>query len=121
MKNRKGSWYVTFQGKKKATWNEDISKKKNTKIRFPPQGKEVFNSYKIGKSWFDHEEDSWNLQSCNEKASDRKIVISDEDVNYDKQESYSDYDQYANDATNAAKLNGHLAVDAKYYKKQLIN
>ena len=42
-----------FEGKKKARWNKDISKKKTQRNI---SSKEVLNSYNIGKPWFDHEE-----------------------------------------------------------------
>ena len=61
--------------------NKGINKKKNTKKIFPPQGKEVFNSYIIGKLWFDHEEESWNFESCSKIESCRKIVIQEVDMN----------------------------------------
>ena len=84
-------------------WNKGISKKKNTKKKFPPQRKEVLNSYNIGNSWFDYEEESWNLESCGESASGRKIVIPEEYRNYNYQESYSGYDEYKNDSVNVVK------------------
>ena len=30
----------------------------------------------------------WNLESCCENASDRKVAIPEEDINYDEQKSY---------------------------------
>ena len=65
-----------FQGKKKG-----IRKNKNTKKKFSPQRKEVLNSDNIGKSCFDHGEESWNLESCSENASSRKMIIPEEDIN----------------------------------------
>ena len=34
------------------------------KKKILPQRNKVLNIYEIGKSWFDHEEESWNLESC---------------------------------------------------------
>ena len=62
--------------------------------------KEILNNCNIRKSWFDHEEESWNLESCSENTSVRKLVILEDDINYYHQENYSDYDEYTNDATN---------------------
>ena len=56
---------------------------------------------------------TWNLESCRENASGRKIVIPKEDINYDNQKSYSDYDEYTNDAGNVVKLNRHLIMDTE--------
>ena len=62
--------------------------------------KEILNNCNIRKSWFDHEEESWNLESCSENTSVRKLVILEDDINYYHQENYSVYDEYTNDATN---------------------
>ena len=62
--------------------------------------KDILNNCNIGKSWFDHEEESWNLESCSENTSVRKLVILEDDINYYHQENYSVYDEYTNDATN---------------------
>ena len=46
-----------------------------------PQRKGVLNSYNIEKSWCDHEEESWNLESCSKNASGTQIVIPEDDIN----------------------------------------
>ena len=68
-----------------------------------PQRKGVLNSYNIGKSWCDHQEESWNLENCSKNASGTQIAIPEDDINYDRQECYSDYDEYTNDAANIVK------------------
>ena len=60
-----------------------------------------------------------NLQSSSENASGRKIVVPEEDKNYDDQKSYSDYDEYTNYAANVVKLNWHLIMDAGILEKAL--
>ena len=70
-----------FKEKKKVSWNKGISKKKNTKKKFFHKEKKVLNSSSRRKSWFDHEEESWNLESCSKQESRRKIVIPEEHIN----------------------------------------
>ena len=72
---------------------------------FPPQRPDVLNSFNVEKSWFDHEVESWSLESFSENASGRKIVIPTENINYNNQESYSDCDEYKNDTAIVVKLN----------------
>ena len=56
------------------------------------------------------QEESQNLESYSENANGRKIVVSEEDINYDDQERYSDYDKCMKDTANVVKLN-HPKVD----------
>ena len=57
------------------------------------------------------QEESQNLESYSENANGRKIVVSEEDINYDDQERYSDYDKCMKDTANVVKLNRHPKVD----------
>ena len=57
------------------------------------------------------QEELQNLESYSEKANGRKIVVSEEDINYDDQERYSDYDKCMKDTANVVKLNRHPKVD----------
>ena len=57
------------------------------------------------------QEESQNLESYSEKANGRKIVVSEEDINYHDQERYSDYDKCMKDTANVVKLNRHPKVD----------
>ena len=57
------------------------------------------------------QEESQNLESYSENANGRKIVVSEEDINYDDQELYSDYDKCMKDTANVVKLNRHPIVD----------
>ena len=80
-------------------------KKGNTVTRLL---REILNNCNIAKSWFDHEEELWNLESCGENTSVRKIVILEDNINHYHQENYSDYDEYTNDATNIVNQIGTL-------------
>ena len=88
-----------FKGKEKAPRNKSISKKKDTKKSSPRRKNFFLTSYNIGKSWFHHEEELWDLELCCENANGRKTVPVG-NINWNDHESYSDYDEYANDAAN---------------------
>ena len=62
---------------------------------------------------------AWNLESCSDNVTDRKIVIPKDDINYDDQESHFEHDEYTNDAANVRKFNRHLIMNSGILEKAL--
>ena len=74
--------------------------------------------YNIGKSWFGCQEQAWNSECSEESASRRKIVIPEEDIDYDNNEYYSDSDDENIDANDVLKkVIHHLIMDIALLEK----
>ena len=104
-------------GKKEIDLLKGKRKWRIVKRKFCEEQKEILKSYNIGKSWFSCQEEAWNSENSEENSSRRKIVIPEEDIDYDNNEYYSE-DEITDENGVFKKIIHHLIIDISLLERE---